>query len=206
MTAADRRLGPGRRLALAVGVAVTLLGVGLVVAPDAVRSVPLLGGLATAPTGEDAERLALVLTGIALLAAGGTARATGGAASAAFDPFLRRSPERIADDRATVGADVDRQVARAVTAGGEELAAIRTRLRRAAVAAASRGGREPEAAEAAVDAGTWTDDPTAAAFLGEPGYPPAARARAWLDPPGERERRVRETVRAIRRAREEASG
>jgi hypothetical protein len=59
-----------------------------------------------------------------------------------------------------------------------------------------------ERAREAVAAGTWTDDPVAAAFLaGEGGPVPSLRARArlWLLPERERERRVERALRAIER-------
>jgi len=74
-------------------------------------------------------------------------------------------------------------------------------LRSAAVAVLARYGTYSEVeAEAALDAGTWTDDRVAAAFLGEgnvPPSPPLARVRNRFRSETPMERVVRHTVDAI---------
>jgi hypothetical protein len=82
--------------------------------------------------------------------------------------------------------------------GGVE---FRSRLREDAIAvvhATSAGDRE--AAERAVETGTWTDDHIAAAFLGgepAPGYPFRNRLRGWLRPDLAFEVRFERTVDAL---------
>ncbi|WP_050032906.1 DUF7269 family protein [Halorubrum halophilum] len=93
-------------------------------------------------------------------------------------------PERRAP--ATVpGADLDERIAR-MTAGSPGGYAsrreLRERIRTAAVAAVARErNRSTAAAERAVAVGTWTDDPTAAAFLADDAsYPIRVRLRAAI--------------------------
>ncbi len=91
-------------------------------------------------------------------------------------------PERRA--RATVpGGDLDDRIARmtAATRGGHRSRQeLRGRVHEVAVASVARDRNcsDPEAARA-VERGTWTDDPTAAAFLSEAvSYPIRVRLRA----------------------------
>lgn len=78
---------------------------------------------------------------------------------------------------------------------------VREGLRSAAVAVLSRYGTYSEAeAEAALDAGTWTDDRSATAFLGEANAPPLsplARVRNRFRDETSMDRAVRHTVDAI---------
>ncbi|WP_235920836.1 DUF7269 family protein [Natronorubrum halalkaliphilum] len=78
-------------------------------------------------------------------------------------------------------------------------AKIRDRLTESAVRVCrSRRGLETEAAREAVRAGTWTDDPVAAAFLAvDRRQPIAERVRGAVDPGAAYRRRVRRTLEAI---------
>lgn len=62
------------------------------------------------------------------------------------------------------------------------------------------GERSPEAVRAAIDAGDWTDDRIAAAFLGgeaAPDFPLRSRIRGWVRPSAAFRHRVERTVTAI---------
>ncbi|WP_123619485.1 hypothetical protein [Halorubrum sp. CSM-61] len=91
-------------------------------------------------------------------------------------------PER--RELATVpGEDLDERIARVIGASRGGYATrreLRERVRTVAVAAVARDRNcSTAAAERAVDAGDWTDDPTAAAFLdGDASYPVRVRLRA----------------------------
>jgi len=62
----------------------------------------------------------------------------------------------------------------------------------------TRLGHDEPTARSLVDAGEWTDDPVAAAFLSEEvSYPPAERLRGAFDPGSAYLRRVRRTADAI---------
>ncbi|EMA61808.1 DUF7269 family protein [Halorubrum lipolyticum] len=93
-------------------------------------------------------------------------------------------PERRAP--ATVpGSDLDERIARTTAAslgGYASRRELRERIRTAAVAAVARDRNcSTGAADRAVAVGTWTDDPTAAAFLSsDASYPVRTRLRAAL--------------------------
>lgn len=93
-------------------------------------------------------------------------------------------PERRAP--ATVpGADLDERIGRMTAASHGGYASrreLRERVRAVAVAAVARDRNcSTAAAERAVEVGTWTDDPTAAAFLAsDASYPIGVRLRAGI--------------------------
>lgn len=93
-------------------------------------------------------------------------------------------PERRAP--ATVpGADLDERIGRMTAASHGGYASrreLRERVRTVAVAAVARDRNcSTAAAERAVEVGTWTDDPTAAAFLAsDASYPIGVRLRAGI--------------------------
>lgn len=75
---------------------------------------------------------------------------------------------------------------------------VRERVRETAVRACASTDRAD--AEAAVARGEWTDDPVAAAFLGDeraPRYPLRERLRGWVHPDRAFRRRVERTVDAV---------
>jgi hypothetical protein len=119
-----------------------------------------------------------------------------------FEALLDAPPERVTAtrDELTAGA-LDAQIDGAVAGDDHALAAVRERLADVAAAALTRHTDHTAAsAEEAVAAGTWTDDPVAAAFLAGPAGPVfalPARTRRWLDPETERRRRIDRTVRAV---------
>jgi len=98
------------------------------------------------------------------------------------------------------GADLDERIGRMTAASHGGYASrreLRERVRAVAVAAVARDRNcSTAAAERAVEVGTWTDDPTAAAFLAsDASYPIGVRLRAGI------RGRSRVRVRAPRRDR-----
>lgn len=130
-----------------------------------------------------------------------------GAMTGGEDPFaaaIDDPPEAVTADRRRMTAErVDRAIDRAVGVGGRSLGEVRDHLGRTATTAyAERERVGAERARAAVAAGEWTDDRTAAAFLApesgpEPGL--VARLRLWLAPERERQRRIERAAAAIER-------
>ncbi|MFB6143133.1 MAG: hypothetical protein ABEJ30_07300, partial [Halorientalis sp.] len=116
-------------------------------------------------------------------------------------------PEAARSGRAIAGGDIDDAIAAAVAAAdptpgdSADAATVRSRLRWLAIAVQVReAGLARRDAAQAVDEGTWTDDPVAAAFLGESVTQPLGRrVRNWLLPDAELEARVERTVAAIER-------
>jgi len=90
----------------------------------------------------------------------------------------------------------------------ESLDPVREPLRAALVDALVRGGRDPDDVRDELAAGTWTDDPVAAAVLDEavtpPDRPPRARIRAWLFPEKAVRRRAARAMAAVGSAADEA--
>lgn len=124
---------------------------------------------------------------------------------------LRRRPPEVPARRTTVvtGADFDGRVQGAVEAAeptpteSDDLAAVRTRLRSLAVEILCRGrGYDRDEAQRALAAGTWTEDPVAAAFLADAStsQPLRRRVRRWVLPSAERRARIERTVAELERA------
>lgn len=154
-----------------------------------------LDGLAEAVPRAVVPLLALVAAGY-----GVTVLATAGG-----DPPARRAPvttreEPTSTDR--VGADIDAALDALDTddespwtrANARRM--LRSELRRSAVAALSARGHSREEAERLLDAGAWTDDRRAAAFLGGEHLPLSVRIRDWASGEGAR-RRAEAAVEAL---------
>lgn len=119
-----------------------------------------------------------------------------------FTDLRERPPEAVtAGSESRAGGGFDARLNRAAETGGESMDDLRVRLREVATEShAAATGLDPEAARERVESGAWTDDRTARAFLasGRDVTPSlASRVRLWLDPPAERQRRVRVTVTEI---------
>ncbi len=192
----------GAVLAGAGAVAVFLPGTVRSVEPVR-RAVEAVGGVE--PTG--AVLLASGVTGLYLAVTARSGRETPspeGPADRRFATAAEAPPEAVtADRRRLAGAGLDAVVDRASEAGGAAVQEVHGTLARTATDVyAEYAGLDREQARAAVDTGSWTDDPVAAAFLaGEDGPKPGlgARVRLWLVPERERARRVERTVRAVER-------
>ncbi|XVH30530.1 DUF7269 family protein [Haloferacaceae archaeon DSL9] len=160
-----RRLGVGA----VVGAAVVVFGLAAVVARDLAGVVPLT------------ETFVLLVGGLALLQG---ARYALGARYEQLVTVETGDPER-RQSVPTPGDDFDSTLRGAITrrrGAVTQQRAVRTRLRNAAVETlVARGDADAETAAAAVEDGTWTADPVAAAFLGQStSLPVGFRLRAYL--------------------------
>jgi len=176
----------------------------------AAASVAAALGLAPESVLAPAERVDATLgtgvLGLGLLAYAAHRRRSGGSDGdhAADDPLLHGAG---ADGAPAPGERVDAALERVVadatgrrSADAREL--VRERVRLTAVRAVARDAGVPEpTAVDAVAAGEWTDDRTAAAFLGEgdeaPRYPLRERLRGWLHPGEAFRRRARRATGAV---------
>jgi hypothetical protein len=129
----------------------------------------------------------------------------------AFDSLQADVPEQTnVEPAAIVGTAFERQVSRAVRQAGDvrpydsERLQIHTRLRDPLVDFRCRiDGRDEEAVEQAIDAGEWTDDWRAQAFLSRDDSvspPLKERIRAWLLPEATTKLAIDRTVAAIEAA------
>lgn len=124
-------------------------------------------------------------------------------------PAERLGPHRAgdgSDDERTVGTSTASRLSRSAEArydcmAAEDARAIRQHLADGAVRVVrNRRGFDWRRAGEAVRTGSWTDDPVAAAFLGDDSrYPVGEWARGVVDPAAAYRRRVRRTTRAIER-------
>jgi hypothetical protein len=205
------------RLRIAVfgtlGALATIVGALLVLAPDLLLGIPpvrtAVSSLTAGPKAVMTAAAAIV--GLYVLGAARSTSAERGlpaqsAAERQFDAALTDPPETVtADRRSLTGAGLDADVQLAVAGGGEPLRALRDLLRDLAADACAEDPYASDEARRAVETGTWTDDPVAAAFLAtEDGPTPSllSRVRLWLTPERERRRRIDTTLAAIERARE----
>jgi hypothetical protein len=196
------------RTAVLGGLGVLLTGIGWTAlwAPELVAGLPVVRGVTGGLSGVDPTTVTLLAGAIAGLALAVAARTRGTAPEPDDDPFAARvatPPEAVtADRRRETAAGLERTAERAVETGGRPLEELRSRLAATAAAAyAEAESADRERARRAVETGSWTDDPVAAAVLAADGPTPpvAARLRLWLAPGRERRRRIERTVRAIER-------
>ncbi len=154
---------------------------------------------------DDPGRVAAALVGLLAVAAA-VARVWLPVDDPADGPFVERAPERAPTDRPLAGRAFAAQVEQAaetardrgVTAG---VATVRPTLRATLVAVRRRAGDDPAAVERELDAGTWTDDPVAAAALAASVDPPERSLRGrlgdWLRPERAARRRIRRATAAV---------
>lgn len=176
----------------ALGLAGSLLALGLVLAPTAFLSIRPIE-LATSALPTDNPRALLLGLGVVLgLGAIVFTHTAAGSGHGQAGPLVERPPEAVhAESSSPPGSKFDRSIGKGDVRETLAETTVETLVRQA--------GTDRADARAAVEAGTWTDDPVAAAFLGAPTQPLSARIRHWLDPAAERQRRVDRTVRAIER-------
>jgi hypothetical protein len=180
------------------------VGVGALVLAVLVALVPAVGDLAAGAVGAVGSRV-LVLAAATL--AGLVAAREVAWGSDERDDLWRPgvAPER-ADvaTRRTVGEAVDDPLESLANDDLRERDRIgrrwrvRSRISAAAVEVLIAEGYEPDAARDLLAAGTWTDDPRAAAFLGDVDLPLEVRVRDWLAGDGFR-RSARAAVAAVER-------
>lgn len=185
--------------------AVVAVGGGVVLAAGMV----LLGGFVSAGGGVLAESLYLLAWLLPLLGGGIVLVVLAWAYGAARSPphregIVGQTRERLTTPR-PVGDDAARLLDRAASARYDSVATdgaaeIRGELADGALRVLRTvHGLDAARAREAVRTGTWTDDPVAAAFLGEPPYPLGERIRGAIDPGSAYRWRVRRTVAAIER-------
>jgi hypothetical protein len=123
-------------------------------------------------------------------------------------PLVDRAPERAPADRPLAGrafAETVREATTTARSRGVEagVATVRPDLRATVVAVRRRAGDDPAAVERALDDGTWTDDPVAAAALSPrvdpPERPLRGRLADWLRPDRAARRRVARATDAVAR-------
>lgn len=201
-----------RRVAVlgTLGTVLTAVAAAFVLAPDTLLAVGAIEAAvrAVSTTNPTVAMLAATLVVVAYLAVVARTPALEGPgpesdAERRFERAVANPPEAVtADRRQLTAAALEAELTSGIEAGGEGFATVRaTLIRTATHAYAGYERTDVETARAAIAAGTWTDDRTAAAFLAdEEGPTPAAsaRIRLWLAPERERGRRVDRTVAAIR--------
>jgi hypothetical protein len=185
-----------------LGLTAVAVAVAVVVAPDAVMRSPV-SSLVEAAAEADSEQVLLAVAAVVGLLALWAARSrTRADPDDAFATLTETPPETVAiEDDVVAGRRFDDQFADAIATRGWYEGEVVSILRATAVDVVAL--TDAADAEEAVDDGTWTDDPLAAATLAGPDGPrPSfwARLRKWLDPAAERERRIRRTVAAIEAA------
>ncbi|WP_247002990.1 DUF7269 family protein [Halosolutus gelatinilyticus] len=179
-------------------------------------------GLGSRPeSGSDGPTVALVLLALAAIAVGirklrGTPDPNAGEAAApwADEEFATPAPERtdreppLSSDGLARVVDEAGAAARRAETVDEGVAVVRPVLRETLRDALVQGGRSRTAVEAAIDDGSWTDDPVAASVLSPTVDPPPRplrdRLRTWLFPERTVRGRTRRTMAAVAEAAEGA--
>jgi hypothetical protein len=194
-------MGALRGAAVLAGVALLATALALLVAPGAVAG----SGLADALTGTPVDAVAKL--GLALVL-GALGLVTGLSGTAARRRTLP-APETIGTERRTAGAALDRQIDQVGDGkrGRQARARVRREVRSVAVETlCDVEGIDEATAERRLEAGEWTDDPRAAAFLGDESVPQprlGLRLRDWLSADPTFVRRARAAVAAVERRRAE---
>lgn len=120
---------------------------------------------------------------------------------AAEAPERTPDEDRVSGTALTAHAEAARDRARSGETVAEATTAVGEPLREALIEALVVGGRGRDAARRAVDEGTWTDDPVAAAVLSPDVAPPERslrrRVSIWLFPERAVRRRTRRAVSAV---------
>lgn len=121
--------------------------------------------------------------------------------------FVERAPERSAADHELSGQQLAATVEDAAQTARDEgtvaagVEVVRPRLRETLLSVLVQSGTDRATAERRLAAGTWTEDPTAAALLDDevdhPGWSLRERFRAWLFPERVLRRDVQTTMQAI---------
>ncbi|MFT4921212.1 MAG: hypothetical protein ACI8XM_000407 [Haloarculaceae archaeon] len=193
-----------------VGTLLTLASAAFVFAPDLLLGIGPVEEAIGVLSGAEPTTVMLVGSVVVGLYVAVVARSTGSEArldpvsdaERRFERAATNPPEAVtADRRQLTAATLDADVEAAIENGGDPLGTVRAVLAETAASLyAEQMQTDPETARAAIEAGTWTNDGVAAAFLaGENGPEPGlfARIRLWLTPERERDRRITRTVAAI---------
>lgn len=194
-------MGLVRKAAIPIGLLSLGAAVALLVAPERLAD----SGVGAALEGTPADTVAKL--GLALVF--GTLSLVSGLSRAEAGERSLPTPETVGAERATTGAEIDRQLA-IVAEDGDRGQHARARIRREvrSVAVDTLVDVEDvseETAERRLETGDWTADPRAAAFLGGDGAPRPSlsiRLRDWLSADPTFTRRARAAVADLERRRE----
>lgn len=193
-----------RVFAAVIGFFLTGLALALLLVPEVIRAIAPLDNVVSTLTEQDPRVLMLVVSVAVGLLGLAVSRGRPQQTHLGSEPIrlVSETPETAQTERRTrPGAALDEQLTIAVEGDETAAVALRESLRERAVRTlASDPATSVEAARAAVDDGSWTDDSLVAVYLGRETLPLSARLRAWLDPGAEQRRRARRTVAAIERA------
>lgn len=192
-----------------LGVLASGVGIGLLFAPEPVRTIGPVDGAVTALSAVETTTVVFV-TGVLVLAAlAVTARSPSGSSdrtpsrgTVRFERVSASPPERAtASQQSVTAATRDHDIRQAIEEGGAAFEDVRSLLSEtAATVYAEQLGISVSGAAEDVARGDWTDDPVAARFLADDlPTPLSMRLRRWLIPERERERRIERTVAAIER-------
>ena len=194
-------MGYRRPLFGTVGVVAVVLGLALVLAPNAAAAGPVGALVAVVdtvgPTG------VLLGTGVVLVGylAVGLRSPSDTDESGPFEPVLTGSEANPAE---IAGGELDESIESAIADGGEPFQRVVATLRRTATAVyADRMECSPRAARDAVERGEWCHDEFAAAVISEQRtLPLSAQVRLFVLPERERRRRIERALAAIERLEE----
>lgn len=193
-----------------LGVFSTTIGVALLVAPATLRQSRLVDQFVTS-AGTVPQTTLMFATGllavsyIFLAARSQPIRSADESLADAqrrFKAAVEEPPEAVTANRQTAtAASVDETLEEAINGSDYALMQVRSALRTIAARIYGEATETPpEDAKQAVEAGTWTTDAVAGAFLARPGGPRPpiySRLRLWLTPERERRRRIERTLRVI---------
>lgn len=194
----------------ALGAVSTGFGLAVLLIPETVRSIGPLSRLLDLVASVDPTGVMLV----AGLLVGGYATVvarsrpdhgtvtTRSDAERRFETVGSSPPEGVtARNRTITAEDLDADIDAAIEHGGQSLEQVQSQLAALATDVYADGtSQQREAASAAVENGTWTDDPVASAFLSSTAAPASsvrARLALWVRPQRERQRRIERTIAAI---------
>ncbi len=190
-----------------LGVLMTALAAGFAYTPELLLSIQPVASITEQLADTDPKAAMLAATGIVGLYVALVSRASDSEqmltavseAEQRYDRTKTTPPEAVTADRRTLtAADLDAEIDNAIESGGEPLRRVRSVLADTVTKTYAEENRiNLEKGRGAVEAGTWTDDAVAAAFLGGENAPDPSllpRIRLWLAPERERSRRIKRTV------------
>lgn len=187
------------------------ISVGLLTAayPNFVIDIPVLSSLIAVTGRFDVHWIAVVsfvvlgASLVRMIGRGSEENVSGESTSADQFDRLARASHVSARMRGASPETCDTDVSLAVAGHEDALESIRNRLRAVAIARLVRkGSNSPMEAKTEIEAGTWTRDPVAAAFLDSSSHfvqGLSNRLRYWIDSEEERRRLIGRTIMAIER-------
>jgi hypothetical protein len=184
-----------------LGVALTLFGVASLFVPALLGPVP--GQQTTVDSASNPATfvsLAAVAAVVATLVVRAATAGTGEPSGSPATRFTDDPPASTTDQTRVAAEQLDVELEQAVRRGGDQLAAVRSRLRSTAVDVyAGQTGLPRDRAERAVERGEWTDDDVAARFLADERRLSLSQVWLLVAPTRERRRRIERTIVAVER-------